>query len=152
MRELIPEALGVRNTCLSVAFLWKIAHFSTLQIRLRCETICRAGSKRCCRSTGRKQESMTFPPLCYNRELSFWWNKTKIEFIFMHLDRDVSGGIKCDSCNNLSFMQNPLPILHFWLSPPSQTYIAFVTASFLILLPSQPPSLHPSSSFLDSQV
>lgn len=99
MQELILEALGVRNTCSSAAFLSKIAHFSTWQIRFHCQTICRAGSKLCCsscRTTGRKQESMTFPPLRYNRQLPFWWSKTKIEFIFMQLGRDVWGGIKCD--------------------------------------------------------
>lgn len=117
MQEFILEALGVRNTCSSAAFLSKIAHFSTWQIRFHCQTICRAGSKLCCsscRTTGRKQESMTFPPLRYNRQLPFWWNKTKIEFIFMQLGRDVWGGIKCDSRHicNLSFTQNLLQILH----------------------------------------
>lgn len=52
--------------------------------------------------------------------------------------------------NNLPFMRNLLLILRSDF--PHRHELAFVTASFLILLPSRPPSPHPSSSFLDSQV
>lgn len=128
MRELIPW----HKACGLAAFLLKIAHFSARQIRLRCGTICWAGSKWCCsscRTTGRKQESMMFPPLRYNREPSFRWNNTKTRVYLLSAYRDVWGGIRCDPrpyqilvCSQFFFSVFPhrhkltllLSLPHYW--------------------------------------